>query len=194
VAARKGGGNKPGGEGILAQEEIFAQNYAAGDTAPEAAEKAGYADKYWGSQLLKRPAVTKRIMELQRPYAVSWKKLLVKAMHILDAHLSDSNDYARELLFELQRKGQITNAQLKSFVAMLKISASDRNTAVRLVTEVMSKINPKSLNDAASAEDQAMDRDEAIREMMGADATGAIADNSAPMDPSEISLDDEITH
>lgn len=180
---------------ILAQEDVFAQNYAAGDSHFDAAEKAGY-DKYRGSELLKRPAVIKRIMELQRPYTVSWKKLLVKSMHILDAHLSDANDYARELLFELQRGEKLTEKQVESFLKMLKVSAADRNTAVRLVTEVMGKINPKSLNDAASAEDEAMDRDEAIRAMLGEDASGEIADPAAPLEDGDsgVAMEDEAIH
>jgi transcriptional regulator with XRE-family HTH domain len=185
-------------EEILAQEDVFAQNYAAGDNHFDAAEKAGY-DKYRGSELLKRPAVIKRIMELQRPYTVSWKRLLVKSMHALDQNLADANDYARELLFELRKGEKLTQKQVACFLGMLEVKASDRNTAARLVTDIMSKINPKSLNDAASAEDENMSRDAAIREMMGEDAGGPVADNSAPEEAdsegSGISPeDDEITH
>jgi phage terminase small subunit len=186
--------SRKGGDGILAQEEVFAQNYALGDTHFEAAEKAGY-DKYRGSELLKRPAVIKRVMELQRPYTVSWKKLLVKSMHALDANLADANDYARELLFELRKEGKLTEKQVQSFLGMLEVKASDRNTAARLVTDIMSKINPKSLNDAASAEDEAMGKDEAIRAMMGEDAGDEVADG-APDEGSGIGSEDdeETTH
>jgi phage terminase small subunit len=188
--------SRKGGDGILAQEEVFAQNYAAGDSHFDAAEKAGY-DKYRGSELLKRPAVIKRVMELQRPYTVSWKKLLVKSMHALDANLADANDYARELLFELRRGEKLTDKQVQSFLEMLEVKPSDKNTAARLVTDIMSKINPKSLNDAATAEDEAMGRDEAIRAMMGADASGeVVADTGAPDEGSGIGSEDdeEITH
>jgi phage terminase small subunit len=190
--------SRKGGDGILAQEEVFAQNYAAGDSHFDAAEKAGY-DKYRGSELLKRPAVIKRVMELQRPYTVSWKKLLVKSMHALDANLADANDYARELLFELRRGEKLSAKQVQSFLEMLEVKPSDKNTAARLVTDIMSKINPKSLNDAASAEDEAMGRDEAIRAMMGADASGEIVSNASPEQDDEgggigSEDDEETTH
>lgn len=173
-----------GDKELLEKEKVFAEAYASGDAATVAAEKAGYS-KYAGSQILKRGPVRDRIMELQRPYTVSWKRLLVKAMHVLDSHLNDANGYARELLLELRERGKIAPADLKHFLKMLEVSASDKNTAVRLITDVMSKINPKSLTDAAAAEDAVMDKDTAIKQILGEDASGTPPDPSAPPDEDE---------
>lgn len=179
---------------IRKRQEVFASAYADGMPAPDAAELAGY-NRRNGSDLLRESAgVAKRVAELQRPYVISWKRLLVKAMAVLDAHLNESNGYAKELLGKLELGKQITAKEKAKFLKMLTVSASDRNTAVRLVTEVMSKINPKSLTDAAASEDAVMDKDEAIKAILGEDASGAPVDPAAPAeaeDETSSYLDDE---
>lgn len=197
---------KQNGE-LLPKEEAFAQAYAAGDASTVASEKAGLRDKYEGRRLLTRPPVIRRILELQRPYAVSWKQLLGKAQQVLDVHLSEPDGYAKELLLELKRQGRLTDKQVEAFIECLSVKPADRNTSARLVIEAMSKINPKSLTDAAAQEDEAMSRDRAIAEMLGEDRTEPVADAAAPVDAETVTPEtpgeadaydraiiDEITH
>jgi hypothetical protein len=192
---------------LLPHEEVFAQAYADGMSSTQASEKAGLRDKYEGSRLLRRPVVMRRIFELQRPYVVSWKHLLGKAQQVLDVHLSEPDGYAKELLLELKRQGKLTEKQVRAFLEVISVKPADRNTSARLVIEAMSKINPKSLTDAAAQEDEAMSRDRAIAEMLGEDRTEPVADAVAPVEAEAIepetpgesdaydrAIIDEITH
>lgn len=178
---RKGGVDGP----PTKQEETFARLYGTGMTARAAAEEAGYAKpETEGSRLLRRRVVADRVLAYMRPYVISWKKLLIKAQRVLDNHLDDSNEYAKELLEHLKAGGQIDSRTFAEFVKMLRVSAADRNTAAKMVIDAMAKINPKSLSDAAETEDAAMSRDEAVEAMLGADASPA--SDVAPDEPTEV--------
>jgi len=179
------------------KEEKFARLYASGLTKTEAAKEAGYeypAEE--GNRLLRRRVVADRVLSYMRPYMVSWKKLLLKAQKVLDNHLDDANEYAKELIDHMRDGGAIDARAYKEFLKMLNVSAADRNTAARLVIESMSKINPKSLSDAAGSEDAAMTRDEAVEAMLGADAEGEPVSDAAPDDEADggDAPEPEVTH
>ena len=167
---------------LTEKEEVWAQAIARGETRADAEREANFHSGD-STRLLRRAAVLRRITELQRPYVVSWKQLLTKAQNVLDDHLDNGNEMAARLLQRLEMGGQITKLELRAFLKCAAVSSSDRNTAARLVIEAMAKINPKSLSDAASQEDAAQSRDEAIAAIMGPDADGPVASPDAPPDP-----------
>lgn len=172
-------------------QEKYAQGYASGLTKTEAAREAGYKfPNVEIGRLSKNPAVQDRILALQRPFVVTWKRLLVKAQRILNGHLDDPNEAAQEMLAILAADKKITKAQERNFLKLLKVSAGDRNTAARLVIEAMGKINPKSLNDAADVEDEKMGREEAIDTILGKDTNAEVASNEPVVAPNE----SEVTH
>ena len=181
------------------KQEKYAQNYAGGLSKTESARQAGYSfPNVEIGRLSKNRAVQDRILALQRPYVVTWKRLLIKAQKVLNAHLDNPNDFAEELLRRMAEGGEIAPREQREFLKMLKISPGDRNTSARLIIEAMSRINPKSLQDAADQEDDMMERDDAIQQILGEDASGEVASPEPVLDSSDAgpigSGETEVTH
>jgi hypothetical protein len=123
---------------LTEKEESAARNLVAGLSPTKSCEQAGYADpKGECDRLLGKPRVRDFVIGGLQRHMVRWAQLRMKAMTALDHNLSKENW-----------------DQLDRFDKPV-ISAGDRNTASKIVLELLAKIDPKELADRAHSADEA---------------------------------------
>jgi len=123
---------------LTGKEETAARAMIGGASASKACKEAGYADpKGEKDRLLNKPRVRDFVIDRLQAKAVKWSLLRTKAMESLNHNLSQENWDERDNL------------------GKPIISAGDRNTASKIVLELLAKIDPKELADRATSADKA---------------------------------------
>ncbi len=125
-------------EELTGKEEAAARAIVKGQSITKSCEQAGYADpKGEGDRLLRKDRVRDFVIGGLQRHMVRWAQLRMKAMAALDFNLSKENW-----------------DQVDRFDKPV-ISAGDRNSASKIVLELLAKIDPKELADRAHSADAA---------------------------------------
>ena len=128
----------PRNDKLTEKEASAARAMVAGVSATKACREAGYADpKGEGDRFLGKPRVRDFIIDRLQAKAVKWGPLRARAMNALDHNLSPENWEERDNL------------------GKPLVSASDRNSAAKIVLELLAKIDPSELADRAAKADEA---------------------------------------
>ena len=123
---------------LTGKEDLAARAIVQGQSPTKSCEQAGYADpKGEVDRLLGKPRVRDFVIGRLQRTAVRWAQLRMKAMAALDHNLSKENW-----------------DQMDRFDKPV-ISAGDRNSASKIVLELLAKIDPKELADRAHSADAA---------------------------------------
>jgi len=125
-------------EELTEKEGAAARALVSGLSPTKSCEQAGYADpKGESDRLLAKPRVRDYVIGGLQRHMVRWAQLRTKAMAALDFNLS------RENWDQVDRFDKPV------------ISAGDRNSASKIVLELLAKIDPKELADRAHSADKA---------------------------------------